>query len=110
MGLLAEIEAALRLFGTLKDLRLSNEEKDLLKAARDAKDRMKGVFVQMPGDMNSSPYIQAGDDHFIFDDPRDTAKYRQAFANLIKRGWVEHQGGILFLLTADGWDASDKLD
>lgn len=110
MSLLAEIEAALRLFGTLKDLKLSEEEKELLKAARDAKGRMKGVFAQMPGDMTSFPYIQAGDEHFTFDEPRTTAKYRQAFANLIKRGWVEHQGGILFLLTADGWNAADKLD
>lgn len=109
MGLLAEIEAALRLFGTIKELRVSEEEKELLKSARDAKDRMKGVFAQMPGDMTSSPYIQAGDKHFSFDDPRTTAKYRQAFATLIKRGWVEHQGGIIFLLTADGWDGADSL-
>lgn len=110
VSLLAEIEAALRLFGTMKELKLSQEEKELLKAARDGKDRNQGVFAQMPGDMDTFPYIQAGDTHFTFDDPRMTAKYRQAFANLIKRGYVEHQGGIIFILTADGWDAADKLD
>ncbi|MBO8142465.1 MAG: hypothetical protein H0Z37_09885 [Firmicutes bacterium] len=89
---------------------MSDEEKELLKAARDGEDRMKGVFAQMPGDTSSFPYIQAGDRHFSFDDPRATARYRRAFATLIKRGWVEHQGGILFLLTPDGWDVADKLD
>lgn len=110
MSLLAEIEAALRLFGTLKELKLTQEEKNLLKAARDGKDRMQGVFAQMPGDMDTFPHIRAGDTDFDFDDPRKTAKYRQAFANLIKRGYVEHQGGIVFILTADGWEAADKLD
>lgn len=108
-GLLSELEAALRLWGTIKDLKVSDEEKELLKAARDGEDRMRGVFIQLPGDMTTFPYIQAGNKHFNFDDPRITARYRKAFATLIKRGWVEYQGGVVFLLTADGWDAADNL-
>lgn len=111
MGFLAEIEAALKLWGTLKDLKLSQEEKELLLAATQGKGQSHGVFFLFDGIGGSVPFVQAGETRFIKDgEPYFAAKYRRAFSSLIKRGYVEHVGGIVFILTADGWEAAQQLD
>lgn len=110
MGFLAEVEAAMRLWGTVKDLKLSDEETELLLAGYNGKDQWHGVFALFDGAGGDVPFVQAGQQRFIKEgEPYYAAKYRRAFSNLIKRGYVERQGGVIFILTADGWEAAQRL-
>lgn len=105
MAVLPEIEAAIRLFGTLKDVRLSPEEKELLIAARDARENI--VLVEAD---QYDPWVRVGAKRFPPDwDPGGAAKYRTALSQLIRRGYLEPRTHKAFMLTGPGWDAADKL-
>ena len=89
-----------------KRRKLSEAEKELLITA--AKD---GEFLVIH--LNEVPnFIRVERKDFIdhkAGDPAIAAKYFDAFTNLCKRGYIEHDDGILFRLTDPGFKKARQL-
>jgi hypothetical protein len=90
---------------SLIDSRLSEPERELLKVAHDNKGLIQVLRSDQTGD-----FVRVGRSNFENqEDPSQRVLYLDALARLIKRGWVSHEGGINFNLTADGFKKAKKL-
>ncbi len=89
-----------------KKRKFSEPEKQLLIAAA-----QKGEFYVLSAD-GVPDWIRIERKSFPSDigsDPADSAKYHDAFEGLCKRGFIRHEGGILFRLTSLGFKTARKL-
>lgn len=102
MGIIAEFNEAIQLFNTIKDKTLSEKEKEILSLAFDN----DGEIIVFNTD--EQPFIRIGNKSFN-SSPRKKAEYRRGLAELIKKGFVEHWSGVVYILTADGWEKSEKI-
>ena len=86
--------------------KLSEAEKELLIAAAQL-----GEFHILSAD-GVPNWVRVGrkdfTDHKAFD-PAIAAKYLDAFTSLCKRGYIEHDDGILFRLTYTGFEKARQL-
>ena len=100
------IEGGNKVLEEYKRRKLSEAEKELLIAAAE-----DGEFLVIH--LNEVPNsIRVGRKDFIdhkAGDPAIAAKYFDAFTNLCKRGYIEHDDGILFRLTDAGFDKARQL-
>jgi len=83
----------------------SDAEKELLIAAAS-----KGTFLFISLDQGT--WIRAGDQNFPATeavDPALTAAYIEAFEHLCERGYIKHDSGMLFKLTAAGFKEARRL-
>jgi len=100
------IEGGNKVLEEYKRRKLSEAEKELLIAAAE-----DGEFLVIH--LNEVPNsIRVGRKDFIdhkAGDPAIAAKYFDAFTNLCKRGYIEHDNGILFRLTDAGFDKARQL-
>jgi len=100
------IEGGNKVLEEYKRRKLSEAEKELLIAAAE-----DGEFLVIH--LNEVPNsIRVGRKDFIdhkAGDPAIAAKYFDAFTNLCKRGYIEHDDGILFRLTYAGFEKARQL-
>jgi len=100
------IEGGNKVLEEYKRRKLSEAEKELLIAAAE-----DGEFLVIH--LNEVPNsIRVGGKDFIdhkAGDPAIAAKYFGAFTNLCKRGYIEHDDGILFRLTYAGFEKARQL-
>lgn len=86
--------------------KLSDTEKELMMTA--AKD---GEFYVLSADGVPS-WLRVDKKDFCdikTQDPAISTKYMYAFKNLCERGYIEHDGGILFRLTHPGFEKARQL-
>jgi len=109
MSIIGEIKdsvlEAYKFASYLKKIRLSREEKELLIAAYP-----QGEILHIP--LNEGNFIRVGNKNFPDDktsDPADFEKYFEALKRLEQRGYVRHETGILYKLTASGFKKAKKL-
>jgi hypothetical protein len=89
----------------LKKHFLSPEEKELLRAAA-----RSGEFHVLKVDQLAYPTIRAGGTNMgEGNDPIILATYYEAFKSLCSNGYIEYAGGVLFRLTAGGFEKARKL-
>jgi hypothetical protein len=90
----------------LREQQLSDQERELLIAAS-----ADGLFHALDAAQLPAFLIMVGGQQFPArtDDLAEFAVYHEAFASLGRRGLVEHVDGILFRLTASGFDKARYL-
>jgi hypothetical protein len=90
---------------SLKDKRLTKEEKELLLKAENSKGEIQILTSDQSGE-----FIKVGHDGLVNEnDPSVRVIYLEALERLIKRGIVRHESGILFCLTGPGFEKARKL-
>lgn len=83
----------------------SSIQKELLRAAAQS-----GEFHVLQADQLAYPSIRAGGKDMGNEyNPASLAEYYEAFKLLCSNGYIEHAGGALFRLTADGFNKARKL-
>jgi hypothetical protein len=90
-----------------KKEKLSKAERELLISAA-----QKGTFLLRSVDQIPGTWVKAGDQEFLdteTGDPAFAANYLEAFRNLCERGYIVHEGGILFMLTGSGFKKAREL-
>jgi len=108
MSIIGEIKdfilGAYKFVTYLKKRRLSQEEKELLISAAP-----RGEILRM-STHETGDWIRVGNkDFFDTNDPAHAAKYIKAFESLESRGYVRHETGMLYMLTASGFKKARKL-
>jgi hypothetical protein len=99
------VRAAPSALAKIRERQFSSEEQDLLAgASRD------GTFHVHDIDQSPYPLVKAGGACYSSpDDPAACARYLAAFKKLCERGYVQHQSGVLFTLTADGFTRAEAI-
>jgi hypothetical protein len=83
---------------------LTTEQRDLLLAAA------KSGEFQVVKTQQRRPWIRSGGKNFSDDkDPAFNARYFKAFELLRSYGLIEHDDGVAYLLTADGFEIAYNL-
>jgi hypothetical protein len=91
-----------------KKKKLSDAERELLIAAT-----QQGTFRILSVDQIPGSWVKAGGKDFLdteTSDPAFAAQYLEAFRNLCERGYIVHEGGVLFMLTGTGFKKARELD
>ena len=89
----------------LRDAKLSPQERELLLAAAST-----GTFHIITAEQIPGAVVRAGRRSFPAEiSPDSCATYVAAFKSLCQRGYVDHDEGILFNLTAAGFDRAKAL-
>ncbi len=84
--------------------RLSDDERQVLKECAGS-----GELLLMKADICGS-WLRAGKRDFIVEtDPAVQATFLEAFERLCRRGYVRHEGGMLFRLTGTGFKVAREL-
>lgn len=89
-----------------KKKKLSEAEKELMITAA-----KKGEFYMLSAD-GVPNWVRIERKDFCdvkMQDPAIAVKYLDAFKNLCERGYIYHDGGILFRLTSEGFEKARKL-
>jgi len=87
-----------------KDMTLSNEEKVLLKTAK-----QNNYFALLATDQDGC-WVRVGDKDFLVEgNPTDTAKYLTAFKSLCERGYIIPKIGRVFCLSKSGYKKVSTL-
>ncbi len=90
---------------SLRKKRLSPEEEQLLVAAA-----ADGEFFLLTGEQIHGALVRAGGKQYADEtDPASCARYLEAFKRLCERGYVVHDQGQLFILTAAGHARADQI-
>ena len=85
--------------------KLSEEESELLVAASQT-----GEFHLLSVAQLAGTWVRAGGKDFLDQiDPARAAKFLEAFRSLCERGYIVHEGGVLFMLTGSGFDRARDL-
>lgn len=100
------IEGGLKLRRGYRALKLGVLEKELLIAAASS-----GEFYLLSVGQAPGVFIRAGTATYPANDsdPAFAAHCRDAFKGLIRRGYVQHDAGVRFLLNGDGFDKARSL-
>lgn len=87
-----------------KKKKLSEAEKELLKTAS------KNGEIYILSVDGAPDWVRIEKENYCdVNDPAFTIKYLDAFKNLCERGYIYHDGGILFRLTSAGFEIARKL-
>jgi len=100
------IEGGNKVLEEYKRRKLSEAEKELLIAAAEDGEFLVIHLNEVP---NSIRVVRKDFIDHKAGDPAIAAKYFDAFTNLCKRGYIEHDDGILFRLTYAGFEKARQL-
>ncbi|MGB7061086.1 MAG: hypothetical protein WBF13_01880 [Candidatus Zixiibacteriota bacterium] len=99
------LDAGREVLGILSKRKLTEEEKELLKAAA-----KQGGFQLWSVDQIPGIWLRADGKDFCDEaDPACAAGYLEAFQLLCKKGLVRHEAGDLFRLTGSGFEKARGL-
>ncbi|KPK88747.1 hypothetical protein AMJ80_10675 [bacterium SM23_31] len=94
-----------KVFEAYRKKKLNKHEEKLLISAAD-----KGQFHLFSVDQIPGTWIRVGSNNFKDDsDPAVAANYLEAFRSLCERGFIVHEGGIMFMLTGTGFEKARNL-
>jgi len=106
MSILRELVELAKLGKTIKESRLTDPEKEMLRRANDANGEIHRLKTAQTGE-----YVEIGGHDYFDDNDRAVQEVALGTLNkLIEKGLVRHEGGQAFCLTGEGSTKARELD